>query len=102
MARRLERFDRLHASNLAEAEYRGALARERAAEPGALLDRISWILPDRPLTDELGKVLAAGHLRGADLWHVACALFLAEPGDLAFVTLDKGQRAVAERLGFAA
>lgn len=101
LARRLMQFEGLHASNLVEAEYRGALMREGAAGPGELLDRITWILPDRPLTAELGKVLEAGYLRGADLWHVACALFLAGPADLTFLTLDKRQRATAERLGFA-
>ena len=35
------------------------------------------MLPDRPLTHECTKALTAGYLRGADLWHVACALYLA-------------------------
>lgn len=101
VARRLMRFEALHASNLVEAEYRGALAREEAAETGEVLDRVAWILPDRPLTAEFGKVLEAGYLRGADLWHVACALFLAGPAELTFLTLDQRQRTVAKRLGFA-
>ena len=43
----------------------------------------------------------AGYLRGADLWHVAAALFVAhEPGSIAFLTLDRRQRAVADTLGF--
>ena len=38
----------------------------------------------------------------ADLWHVACALFLSpNPTDITFLTLDKPQRDVARRLGFA-
>jgi len=40
-------------------------------------------------------------VKGAHLWHLACALFLApEPKDLAFLTLDKRQEAVARKLGF--
>ena len=64
---------------------------------------LRWILPERPLTSELTTVLAAGYLRGADLWHVATALYVAqELGDIAFVTLDTRQRVVAEALGFQA
>lgn len=32
--------------------------------------------PARRLTRELERVLAAGYIRGADAWHVACALYL--------------------------
>ncbi len=42
------------------------------------------------------------HRRGADLWHLACALWIApDARGLAFVTLDKRQREVARKLGFA-
>jgi hypothetical protein len=53
------------------------------------------------LTPELERVFAGGYLKGADAWHLACALYLAEePAKLAFLTLDRRQRAVARRLGF--
>jgi hypothetical protein len=53
------------------------------------------------LTDEISRVLSAGYLRGADLWHVACALYLEpEPDELVFLTLDASQKAVAAKLGF--
>ena len=43
----------------------------------------------------------AGQLRGADLWHVATALYVAGEADrLCFVTLDQRQRDAAAALGF--
>ena len=101
LARRLEKFDELVSSNLLEAELRASFARERVPIDSPLLSWISWILPDRPLSREITSVLSVGDLRGVDLWHLACALYLAEaPRDLSFVTLDDRQRVVAERLGF--
>ena len=102
LARRMGEFSTLLSSNLLEAELRSALSRERRTLDRALLAGIEWVLPDRPLTSEFEAVLAAGHLRGADLWHVATALLIAEDlGSLTFLTLDQRQRAVAEALGFA-
>jgi hypothetical protein len=50
---------------------------------------------------ELERIAVEGYVKGADLWHLACALFLApQPKDLAFLTLDKRQEAVARKLGF--
>jgi predicted nucleic acid-binding protein len=99
---RLNRCERLFSSNLLEAELRAALAREGAADKdGDLLSGFTWIFPNRPLTAEYRRALAAGTLRGADLWHVACALFLSpDPQELAFLTLDGPQGTVARALGF--
>jgi predicted nucleic acid-binding protein len=98
---RLDQLDALYASNLVEAEVRSALNREGVADDGNLLARLSWVLPDRPLTAEMRIVLEAGHLRGADLWHLACALYLSpSPQDLAFLTLDDRQAALAATIGF--
>ncbi len=104
VARRLARFDRLLSSNLLEAELRAALLRERVSDDGRqLLAGITWVLPNRPLTREIDQIARIGYLKGADLWHLACALFLApEAGDLTFVTLDRRQGDVAARLGFPA
>jgi predicted nucleic acid-binding protein len=97
----LDSFDRLYSSNLLEAELRAAFQRERVAADGQLLGRLAWVLPDRPLSAEIGAVLAAGQLRGADLWHVACALYLSpDPQELAFLTMDRSQAMVATRMGF--
>jgi predicted nucleic acid-binding protein len=102
VASRLERMDRLFASNLLEAELRSALAREGlSADPAGLLSAITWVYPNRPLSGEFERVMVEGDAKGADLWHLACALFLApEPKDLAFLTLDKRQEEIARRLGF--
>ena len=100
-ARRLEDFSGLISSNLLEAELRAAFAREALAFPESAIARIEWVLPDRPLGPEFAAVLEAGYLRGADLWHVAAALYASpEPGGLSFATLDARQGAVAHALGF--
>lgn len=103
LARRLSSIDTLISVNLLEAELRAALARERVEFDAAALAGISWIVPGRPLSDEIAHVIAAGPLRGADTWHLAAALYVAEEhGELAFLTLDARQRSVARALGFRA
>lgn len=101
VAARIAEFDRLISSNLLEAEFRAVLAREGIEGGDELLFGFDWIHPDRPLTPEFSRILAAGLLKGADLWHVACALFVTDrPEDLSFLTLDRRQAGVARRLGF--
>ena len=101
VAVRLKRFDELFASNLLEAELRATLTRERVVIDPDVLTWLDWVFPDRPLTLEISQVLAAGYLRGADAWHVACALHMSEhPEEVTFLTLDRRQRTVARRLGF--
>ncbi len=101
-AESLARFDRLVASNLLEGELRSALVRERVqADCTPLLSGIDWVFPDRPLTTEFREVLGLGRVKGADLWHLACALFLKRRlAGLSFLTLDHKQRELAEALGF--
>jgi predicted nucleic acid-binding protein len=100
--RRLEAFDVLIASNLLEAELRAAFAREDVAFDERLLAPVSWIFPTRSLANEIAQILSAGYLRGADLWHLAVALFaVPEQSGLTFLTLDRRQEGVAERLGLA-
>lgn len=102
-ARRLARVDHLLASNLLEAELRAACARERVAPSPDLFAGLRWVFPDRPLTSELEQVFAGGYVRGADAWHLACALYIAPPPrDLAFFTLDARQRRAARQLGLRA
>ena len=97
----LNGFTRRVSSNLLEAELRSAHTRAHRQVPAGLLSSIDWILPTRSLAPEFEAVLSAGYLRGADLWHVACALYVSpDPGQLTFVTLDQRQRAVAATLGF--
>ena len=99
---RLKEFSEVWSSNLLESEVRSAFAREGLTLPLETLDRIQWVLPDRPLSAEIETALSAGgYLRGADLHHVATALYMAgNPERMAFVTLDIGQGAVAAALGF--
>ena len=99
--RALLRCDRLFSSNLLEAELRAALAREEVVvSPDPLLARISWVLPDRPLTREFTEVLDAGYARGADLFHLATALLLDPSRRITFITLDGRQHEIARSLGF--
>ena len=105
LIRRLSTASRLLSSNLLEAELRAACAREETDFTEGFVSGIEWVLPNRPLTPELAAVLEAGYLKGADLWHVATACYLAgeierEPVALSFVTLDARQRKVAAALGF--
>ena len=68
-------------------ELRAAFAREQHEFEVDVLSRIDWILPDRPLAGEFARALEAGYLRGADLWHVATALYVApKPAEIGFVT----------------
>ncbi len=103
-ASRLREFDRLFSSNLLEAEFRAALTREGIREQGReLLEQLTWVYPNRSLSREFGRVLESGYLKGADLWHLACALFLGlGPRHVFFLTLDSRQREVATILGFSA
>ncbi|MBI2890997.1 MAG: PIN domain-containing protein [Nitrospirae bacterium] len=101
--RKLRRCEGLYSSNLLEAELRSVV--RRAGVPvgslGTHLAWLNWVFPDRPLTEEMVRVLDAGLLRGADLWHLACALFLSpEPADIEFLTLDRDQARTARALGF--
>lgn len=98
---RLSTFDSLFASSLLEAEVRSTLQREGIRHEGVDLADLQWILPARPLTEEIQRVLDAGYARGADCWHLACALYLVnDPGEVTFLTLDAQQRHVAQTLGF--
>ena len=101
MARRLNDFTSMLSSNLLEAELRAAYSRERRRFEADRVSRVEWVMPTRPLSPEISVVLDAGHMRGADLWHMATALYVAlDPSKIYFVTLDKRQRATASVLGF--
>ena len=100
-AQRLDEFARLISSNLLEAELRAAFVRENLIFQESMIAGIEWILPSRTLAPEFATVLETGYLRGADLWHVATALYVSpQSGNLSFVTLDDRQSAVAQALGF--
>ena len=101
LARRLDSCDELVSASLLEAELRSAFVREGVEPDATLLGAVSWVIPDRPLSGEITRVLASGYVRGADCWHLATALYLAEdPATIAFLTLDARQLEVARELGF--
>ena len=101
MAERIASFESICASALLEAEVRAAAAREKVHVDEAALAAVHWIHPARRLNPEITRVLEIGYLKGADAWHLACALFFFEtPAGATFLTLDGPQRAVAQSLGF--
>jgi len=101
LARDLLRYDELFASNLLEAELRSTLRRERiTADPAGLLGPFTWVYPDRALTPEFSEILEIAFIRGADLWHLANALFISPDRRIDFLTLDTRQREISLRLGF--
>lgn len=101
IVRRLRGFRDLVSSNLLEAELRSVCAREGRPFPRDLVSGFSWVQPKRPLSAEMRTALRAGHLRGADLWHLACALHVARrPSQVSFITLDERQAEVAAALNF--
>ena len=99
---RLASCEQVVACPLLEAEVAAAFRREAAElDLSGLLSGIIWLLPDRPLSAEIARVLEGGHLRGADAWHLAHALWLApDTQELSIYTLDEPQRQAAMRLGF--
>lgn len=88
-------------SNLLEPEVRAAFVRNGRAFNSRVLFNIEWVTFDRPLSNELEMALRIGYLRGADLWHIATALYMFdEPSEVTFLTLDRRQEEVAAALGF--
>ena len=98
---RMHGYAELFAANLLEAEVHAAARREGRHLAATLTENLQWIHPLRPLNAEIAAVFEAGYLRGADAWHVACALWLAgdSPADLDFLTLDRRQADIAAALG---
>ena len=99
----LARYERLVSSDLFVAELASVASRENVAIARLTrhVDSISLLFPNRSLRDEMIQILQHGYVRGADLWHLACALFLSpNVADLDFLTFDKRQQSVASKLGF--
>jgi hypothetical protein len=93
----------LVASDLLEAQQRCALVREGVEPDLEMLGAISWVVPHRPPHGEIARVVRGGCVRGADCWHLAAALYVAEdPAAIAFLTLDERQATLAKALGFQA
>jgi hypothetical protein len=92
----------LRSSPLLEAEVRAAHTREHCpSDPDEFLEKIDWVVPDGAPSERLREVLAHGYVRGADLWHLACALVAFGKGNgHDFLSLDERQRELAAALGF--
>lgn len=89
-------------STLLESEFIAAAEREGLREEArVLLQPLGWVHPDRRLTAEIDRVLSAGRVRGADLHHLATALYVfPDPEGVSFISLDRRQARIARKLGF--
>lgn len=99
----LKEADEVVSSVLIEAEFLSVICREKI-NPAAGVDylkQISLVIPDRSISKELGVVFSKAYVRGADAFHLACALYLdPKTSELTFLTADKQQQKAAEALGF--
>lgn len=103
LSRLLLEYDEIFSSHLAEAELASAASREKVdlALARKIMANISLIMPDRSLFEEYREIFAGGYCRGADAYHLACALYLKEQEDIfEFITLDLQQARVARACGF--
>ncbi len=95
--------DKIVSSILTEAEVYSVAVRERLdwGIVSSIYSGVSLIFPDRSLENELTRVLSCGYVRGADAFHLACALYL-DPcaKEIIFLTADRAQAACARTLGF--
>jgi predicted nucleic acid-binding protein len=99
----LQEIDTLMSSALIEAEFLSVIAREKADINAGLryLKQISLVAPDRSLSKELEYIFSKSYVRGADAFHLACALYLDPKGsELKFLTADKQQEKAAQAIGF--
>lgn len=99
----LKEADEVVSSVLIEAEFMSVLHREKANLDEGLrfLRQISLVVPDRSLSKELEIVFSKAYVRGADAFHIACALYLDPTAlELKFLTADKQQESAARAIGF--
>lgn len=99
----LQNADEVVSSALIEAEFLSVIHREQVSVADGLryLKQISLVVPDRSISKELEVVFSKAYARGADAFHLACALYL-DPtaGELRFLTADKQQEKAAKAIGF--
>ena len=106
LPRILKTTEQLLSASLFVAELLAVFNREGRplAEADPMLDAVSLITSSgTSLVEECTQVLELGYLRGADLWHLASAVYVAgsHRGELLFISLDDRQRGHAKKLGFA-
>jgi uncharacterized protein with PIN domain len=103
VSERLASFDRWVSSMLTEAEVLAVLRRHKSSDDGSkLLYGVAWLPVKRQLTTRISRVLDQGvALKGADVWHLASALYATpRPSLMSFLSLDAGQRKASQQLGF--
>ncbi|PWU18116.1 MAG: hypothetical protein C5B49_07695 [Bdellovibrio sp.] len=103
LEKRLMKFDELISSNLLEAEVMSAAVREGVPLEHAvkLIKSVSLYYASSDLIEELRRVFKIDYIRGADAYHLACALALDPTAEeLYFSSTDKKQMAIASSLGF--
>lgn len=100
---KLHKAEEVISAALLEAEIYSVVHREGIDNNKAALfvEPITLIIPDRSLSPEYNLIFSKGYCRGADAFHLACALYL-DPSkkDLIFLTEDERQRHIASQLGF--
>lgn len=100
----LDGYETIVSSNLLEAELFSTVKREKLAFDLAVnyLENISILFPTEKFQTYFQQILNISYLRGADLFHLATALWFAgeKRKDLTFISLDEKQYLVAKRLGF--
>jgi len=74
----LDGYDMLFSSPLLEAELKSTLFREKCdlTLSDLYLERLELVIADRFLGKEISTILNHYYLRGADLYHLATALFV--------------------------
>ena len=101
--RSLKKFSRIFSSDLLISEALAYARREgiQQEEFAQQFHAVTIVIPDRSLKPEMEKVIKLGYVRGADLWHLACACYLApNPNELSFLSADSRQLEVARSIGF--
>ena len=96
-------FEDCLSSSLTEAEVLATALRENLDLhlAGKALQTVSLIFPERSLQKECLQILKNGYCHGADLWHVANALYLdPQASHLVFISADDRQRQIAHLAGF--
>lgn len=98
----LNNAEEVVSSFFSEAEVYSVVKREGLDfdKTKTLLQSLTLVQSDGSLEKEILEALKAGYVRGADLHHLATALYL-DPGkkQLRFFTLDENQKKVAKAAG---
>ena len=101
--RKILKTGRALSSYFIEAELYSVAKREGVALDivRRFVEPLFLFTPSRPIAFECERILKEHYCRGADIYHLASALFLApNPRELKFVTCDNRQGAIAKALGF--